>query len=177
MGRWITNPERQHTAIASALRGVVCPRAAIILLRCFAETCTSHASLRSCPGRESPAERVSIDGMRPLRCGSGAPSAAAGRTGAQSRACAAGAAPSSSAAQRGRSPSGSSGWSDTAADGEDGKVDRLRNLGQAQNYNINVDHGARGVSNTRRQARGKTRRRTAHNALLSRHTIGRSGRT
>lgn len=35
-----------------------------------------------------------------------------------------------------------SGWSATTSDGKDGEIDRLRNLGQAQNYNINVDHGA-----------------------------------
>lgn len=35
-----------------------------------------------------------------------------------------------------------SGWSATTSDGAGGEVDRLRNLGQAQNYNINVDHGA-----------------------------------
>eukprot|EP00892_Ulva_mutabilis_P004562 jgi/Ulvmu1/2478/UM137_0003.1 len=33
-----------------------------------------------------------------------------------------------------------SGWGATTSDG-DGEIDRLRNLGQAQNYNINVDHG------------------------------------
>lgn len=33
-----------------------------------------------------------------------------------------------------------SGWGATTSDG-DGEIDRLRNLGQAQNYNINIDHG------------------------------------
>jgi hypothetical protein len=41
-------------------------------------------------------------------------------------------------AQQARVPSG---WSDTISDGQGGQVDRLTNLGQAQNYNINVDHG------------------------------------
>lgn len=34
-----------------------------------------------------------------------------------------------------------SGWAAETSDGEGKHVDRLRNLGQAQNYNINVDHG------------------------------------
>jgi hypothetical protein len=41
---------------------------------------------------------------------------------------------------RSRNASVPSGWADTANDGAD-QVDRLHNLGKAQNYNINVDHG------------------------------------
>jgi hypothetical protein len=41
---------------------------------------------------------------------------------------------------RSRSPSVPSGWADTTSDGA-GRVDRLHNLGKAQNYNINIDHG------------------------------------
>jgi hypothetical protein len=35
-----------------------------------------------------------------------------------------------------------SGWTDKTSDGKGGQIDRLHDLGQAQNYNINVDHGA-----------------------------------
>jgi hypothetical protein len=35
-----------------------------------------------------------------------------------------------------------SGWSQKTANGHSGEIDRLRNLGEAQQYNINVDHGA-----------------------------------
>jgi hypothetical protein len=34
-----------------------------------------------------------------------------------------------------------SGWAEKASDGDGRQIDRLHNLGQAQNYNINVDHG------------------------------------
>jgi hypothetical protein len=41
-------------------------------------------------------------------------------------------------AQQARVPSG---WAEKASDGDGRQIDRLHNLGQAQNYNINVDHG------------------------------------
>ena len=44
-----------------------------------------------------------------------------------------------------KKPAISGSWGDKVAEGQAGEIDRLQDLGDAQQYNINVDHGARAV--------------------------------